>query len=88
MLYIKLKKTIYRKNKLKKIYQILLVNVYYYSFYKIGSINMFLRKININLRLFTKIISFNFFIKSKLLYNKIKIINNFFIYKKYEKIKY
>ena len=88
MFYIKLKKTIYRKNKNKRIYHILLSTKKYISFLKIGSINLFLKRININLKLFTKLLCFQIIFKSKILYNKLKKITNFFINNKYEKFKY
>jgi hypothetical protein len=88
MFYIKLKKTIYRKNKNKKLYHILLNTKKFISFFKIGNINTFLKKININIKLFTKLLCFQIIFKSKILYNKLKQITNFFILKKYEKFKY
>lgn len=88
MIYIKLKKTIYRRNKNKKIYKILLQNNNKWQFLILGLINTFIHKIKINIKLFTKLLYYNIFIKSKLLYNKLKKITNFFIKKKYEKFKY
>lgn len=88
MIFIKLKKTIYRRNKNKKIYKIILTNNNKLKFILIGNINFYFKKININLKLFTYLLYYNALIKSKFLYNKLKKITNIFIKQNYEKFKY